>query len=341
LITILIFTISSCSNLLRKNEVTSKSLLESYSAAETTGDAGTWEGGFNCPKIYLSTNAAGDIDQGPAKIQGKNFVDANNSENRDGLVLEFVNSFAPTLEFTNVATLISGKKYYIPWRNIIPEFSFTNPTLSNKYVRGHIRTDKDISYQLTIYFPFAYMSTPVSDDNGNAITKRINEKANQVRDTIKVSKEVINMTFPEYKTAKENILRINVGAQNLNKEIDKVQKNIKTVALENQARKKTLEMLTKQYAVDSIKVEALKNQIDKNNDEIIQSNSGIKAMTDSIDTLTKSKDDPKAQLTRATKKSDGLIVAAASKFIVLDTLAPEMLPTIKLSKQGFIDLKEN
>jgi hypothetical protein len=134
LITILIFTLSSCSNLLRKSEETYESLLENYSQAKVTADAGTWNNGFNCPSILLSKNGGGYFDQGPARIQGSKFVDQKNGENRDGLVLDFTNKFTPSQEFPIVARIISGKKYYIPWRNIKPNFKFTDPTLSNKYI---------------------------------------------------------------------------------------------------------------------------------------------------------------------------------------------------------------
>ena len=341
LITILIFTLSSCSNLLRKSEETYESLLENYSQAQVTADAGTWNDGFNCPSIFLSKNGAGYFEQGPARIQGLKFVDAKNGENREGLVLDFVNKFVPTQDFPNISRIISGKKYYIPWRNIKSNFKFTDPTLNNKYIEGNILTDGNVSYQLKIVFPFAYFSTPVTNDNGNAIEKRINDQSVQIRNTIRISKEVINRTFPEYKNAKENIMRLNEGTASIDKQIVAINKQIKIVIKENDDRKKTFVMLSAQSDKQSISVEALKNQIDKTNEEIIQNNANIKAMTKSIDTLNKSKADPKAQLAKATKDSDDVLKVAVTKFNELNSLAPEMVNQIKLSKQGFEGLKHN
>ena len=342
LITILIFTLSSCSNLLRKTEEKSESLLQNYVTAEiSTTDGGNWATGFDCPSVYLSLNGGGHVNQGAARIQGAKLIDDKNPDNKNGLLLEFTKPIPNSLQMKQVAVKISGNKFYIPWRYFKPDFKFTNPFLNNKYIQGDLVTDAKTPFNLKINFPYALFTTYVSDDNGNQIRERINKKATETRRSIHIAKEILNVSYPAFKSSRTDIMKISLGAKVIDEQIMTLKANINDLIKNNDIKKKTVATLSQKHSKQYIEAELVKNQIAKINQQIIQGNADIKALADSVSTLLKSKENPKPQLDKEKKTQDAALKKAEEKYNLLKIAAPERMKEIIESKNAFASLKAN
>jgi hypothetical protein len=307
----------------------------------STTDGGNWATGFDCPSIYLSLNGKAHVNQGAARIQGAKLLDDTNLENKNGLLLEFKTPISNSLQFKQVAIKLSGNKYYIPWRYFKPEFTFTNPTLDNKYLQGDLVTDAKTPFNLKIIFPYALFTTYVSDDNGNKIRARINKKAMETRRAIHIAKEILNVTYPAFKSSKSDIAKINLGNKAIDDQIMTLKANINDAIKNNDIKKKTIELLTQKHSKQYIAAELLKNQITKINQEIIQGNSDIKALAGSITTLRASRDNPTPQLDKEKKTQNASLKLAEEKYNLLKIAAPERMIQIIASKNGFTNLKKS
>jgi len=341
LITILLIAVSTCSNLKRTEAETSlEAMLKSYSTSETTAEGGNWKIGFECPKILLAPSGQEYKDQGPAHIQGEKFLDNTITENQNGLVLTFKAPFGIGSLMPSVSKQISGNKHYIPWRNVDPVFTFIDPFLDSKYIQGKVVTDAGQSYNFRIVLPFKYIGSYITDEEGNKIRKRINEKAEQIRDIIRVNKEHIYILYPQYRIQKENVLKIMAGAAKIDAEVKSIQSKITKQMAENDAKKKSRDKLAQDAQKQNIAVQAIKEKIDKVKEEIHQGNASIKALSNSIVSLKESKKNPQAEIAKADKISKDTFQGVLKRFADLDTNAVDMRAIIVKAQKGFRLMQE-
>jgi len=345
LIAILILTVSACSNLLRTEKTEVDATFKSLVKAQVTANGGDWTKGFNCPEILLSTKGGKDVNQGEAHIEGIQFLE-NKGDNLLGLVLTFKKPVAPNSLMSQVSKVIAGNKIYIPWRFLLHNFSYTNPFFNNKFIKGDLVNDQRVPFQLTIKFPYAYTTSYINDEQGNAIRKRMNSKSHEIHGNIRSAKEYIDRRFPAYKNANNDINNIKNGQKKIDEQILKNQGEIENIKKNNAAKEIELKKLTIEFNKAYIEAQANGLQIHKLNNEITETNAAVKAMSDSVTALNKSKNDPKIETDNANKAVQTIGKKADAHYNNLLKVANEKSASINASRAGFMatrtpDFKSN
>ena len=327
LICLLVLTVTLCSNLKRESE-----------SLASDGD-GNWATGYNCPNIMLNISGKDLLPQGRAKIQGKLFVDPNNSDNKQGLVIVFKNAIAQNSLIPQVATQISGNKYSIPWRYVTNTFEYTNPNFSNKFIKGKLQNDQGTIFDLSIVLPYNWPTGYINDEEGNLIRKRINEKGSQVRSEIVVAKNNINTLFPAYTIQKQNILTILNGVQGIDKEVGLIKKDI----LKKMADTDLKVISRKSLRVESKKIHQnymnLLSEIKNKSAIMYEGNANILAIRNSIESLEKGKKNPTLEISKAKTLYNSAIKKADSAFVHLAKDAKDKENIIIKAAKDFAEMK--
>ena len=155
----------------------------------TDSGSGTFEAGYNCPKIEmkdLSVKGAKYQNLGGAKIYPVNILKPTTEEDKVGLVLDF--SAPPTGPFATLLHKVNGNKYFLPLRRMM-QFWYHSYFLLSKFLEGWFINDNDKKkYAVKIELPYRIFGNFVSDAQGNKIVSGLNTQ-------IKVVKERINQDY--------------------------------------------------------------------------------------------------------------------------------------------------
>ena len=316
-------------------EETFKSLV----VATTSANGGNWETGFNCPSIMLSLGAGKLVDQGPALIQGAKLAE-NSTDNFNGLVLQFEKPIATNSLIAQISTIISGNKIYIPWRILESNFVFVNPWFDNKYVKGAIKTDSGVAYNIKINFPYAMVGTWISDDKGNAIRARINTRATNNHASIRMHREYIKRQYPAYINAKRDEINLAKGQGLIDGKIVDLKAQIEVINTKNLAIKNELVGLNINYNREYVNGKAADRQVAKVDNDISENNASVKAMSDSIKILSASKLDPSVQQAAATKKAGEHAASVEIEYATLIRNAEAKMSSINSSKAAWLGEKK-
>jgi len=134
--------------------------------------SGSWETFYDCPRINIRELNKNYISQGSAKIYGELIEKPITTEDKLGLVFDF--NSTPGDVIKNIGTLVSGNKYYIPYRNFNGNFIYTNPSQANKYIEGSFISDDAKHYEIKIEFPFKKVGRFINDTDSKRIMNAIN-----------------------------------------------------------------------------------------------------------------------------------------------------------------------
>ena len=348
LICLLILSVTLCSNLKREESETEngassslESMLKTFTEAETTAEGGSWAKGFHCPFIFLTPAGQSEQNQGAAMIQGKLFVDPNIPENKQGLILNFEKPLSQNTIFPQVASNVSGNKYFIPWRFVKGNFQYTNPMLSYKYIKGNLQNDQGISFDLKIVLPYKYIGHYISDSEGNQIRSRMNEEGRKVRTAIAVAKNNINTLYPAYNIHKENVLKIMKGVAGIDTEVARIKKNLLATIAGNTARKITRGRLARDAIRRHVVTMKIRSEMNKIVSGISNGNAHIKAISSSIVNLKLGKLNPAIQIAKANKVSAAAFKETLMKFAEIDKVAVDKRATIGLAQKEWRYMKGN
>jgi len=251
-----------------------------------TEGSGSWDTFFDCPRINIADDKGTFASQGSAKIYAKNIENPSSVEDKLGLVFDFNSSPGPLL--VKVGTLISGNKYYIPYRYFDANLYYDNPSQDNKSIGGSFRSDDKKLYKIKIEFPFKRTGWFISDDEGRRILNAINTQSTNQKNIVTNLKSNINgqtSRYIEKKTQldaalkgsnefKALITKKESDAGELKKKIDSSQSN-------SDSLKKTIDDARKN----------LDDQISKFNDLQNSINMDSKTYNEIMDAVEKSKND--------------------------------------------------
>ena len=339
LITILIITLTLCSKLRRTETDTEvEATFKSFVTATVTETGGNWDKGFNCPSIFVSQGEGKEVDQGPAHIQGVKLIE-DKVLNRNGLILNFVKPIAPNSLMAQISQKISGNMIYIPWRFLEPNFVFEDPLFDNKNISGNLKTDSDVNYHLKINFPYAYLTTYLEADKGNKIRGHINYIAQNNRATIRSAREAIKRSYPEYRNAKSDAENLTKGQALIDGKLVSNMAEIEVIKKNNGLFTREIAEIDIQHSKEYAALQAANAQVVKINHLIRETNANVKAMSDSIITLNKSKSDPKVQMSKAKNEEKENARKVEIEYTKLLQNTPEKAAEINGSKAAWMGIR--
>ena len=136
--------------------------------------------------------------------------------------------------------------------------------------------------------------------------------------------------------AKNDEANITKGQKLIDVNIQKNQANIDVIKKNNDLIAREIGPMVAQYNKEYIASIAAKGKNIKIDNEITETNAAIKALSDSIATLNKSKDDPKMQTSLAKKKEAENAGKAELEYNLLLVFAPERAKEINASRAAFM-----
>ena len=335
LITILVITSTMCASLRREETETEfEATMKNLNQATVTASGGNWENGFNCPSIMLSQGEGKEVNQGAAHIQGIKMMEWK-GQNVNGLVLNFEKPIAPNSFMSQISKKIAGNQIYIPWRFVENNYIFDNPYFNNKNISGDIKNDAGASFHMKINFPYALLTTYVEDDKGNKIRARVNQLSTYFQSRINETKEFINMKYPEYARAKKDAEQLAKGAALIDGKVKILTAEQDDIKKNNGLAVRALVGMRITYNKEYVASQAANAQIAKIDNQISETNAMIKAMSDSISNLGKSKSEPQVQISAAKKEAAEGAKKADAEYNVLLKNTPGRTAEINASRAAW------
>jgi len=228
-----------------------------------------------------------------------------------------------------------GKTFVLPWRYIVRS-SFEDPFASNKILALEIRNDKNDTYDIKIKMPFKYISSYISNEEGNKIRGRINSKSMEVRDDIKHQKDEIVENYARSKQLFTNVFRIKEGEKMIKKQIDGNTARSADIDKAIAASEIKINKLKQEYTTFLSEATFHRMQIHKLGSDIIDNNVVIKSLSESITNLKAAKTNPVNEQNKATNEKNAIDKQANIHFDKLVKLVPGKSKIIGLARTKFL-----
>lgn len=254
-----LIALSLCASLERVTRTKSKTETKSQTK-EYNGD-GSWNGGFNAPKMDISRPSDGSV----LATSGRYSFNASKFSSKDGWVFKMDNIPAEIQKFVQVN---AQGNTYIPWRYFNDVASGKLPQ-SYKYIFGSVTNDEGLNLKITFYMPWAAIGNYITTEEVSSLRDSINGWKDAQKTEISTSKKQIYTLYQNMvgsKKAKDTAtqdaatVKATLEAAILNNQnlIKQHQTNAK--ALNDSINKATVEITNIQAQID-----ALQNIINENN----------------------------------------------------------------------------
>lgn len=318
-----------------------KSLLQAYSMVKTKWNgSGSFKLGLGCPGILLGQNGQQLSNQGAALMQGAKLFDVKDEFNNRGLVLDFYKPLAQNSVFSKVSINISSNKYYIPWRYFYGVFTYENPTLSFKNIKGILINDAGDEFKLQINLPYKYFGYYINDEDAIKIKDRINSQGRHFISELRAAKDEINNIYPKYDAQKENEIQILQGAAKINVRIGLLKKQITFKQKENEKRLASEKNLKRDLNAMKEQLNILEKKLNAKKSQIVEGNSEISSLATSIEDLNKSKTNPQDKIQKATRMHNQVEQDARKLFGTLITYAISRQNDVKAAHSFWLKYNE-
>jgi hypothetical protein len=139
--------------------------------------SGSWDGGYECPGIVIvkaDQTFNYDTKQRVTFYAGS-FEAPPTSQDKIGWVFKMGSAPSGLLGQVMVQVPGSSTKWYIPYRWLSGDFTYTNPWNDYKYIEGYVSNDSKVNYRFRLLLP--YLTGPrwaINDEEGKKIAGFLN-----------------------------------------------------------------------------------------------------------------------------------------------------------------------
>ena len=293
---------------------------------KSTEGSGSWDTFYECPRINIAKANGNYEDQGAAKIFAKNILGATVNEDKLGLVFEFKNG--PAEAFKKIATLVSGTKYYIPYRYFSSEIAFGNPLLNNKYLEGTLTGDDKVHYKIKIDLPYKSSGHFLNDKEGRKMATAINFRSVTQKSTVKDLKSNISGQTSAYIEKKKQLDAVQKGEEELKKVLNAQEKEATEMKGKMDSRKTEIENQKKVISEDKIKVFDAETKLQKLQDTLNADTAKYNQITGTIAKEKTNKISVEDKVKNFQKDVDDVNTKLGKDFANLRNTAPVRKPEI-------------
>lgn len=306
-----------------KNENSEKSETQLWKATEGSG---SWDTFYDCPRIFFAEGKGNYQNQGSAKIFAKSIVNASTNEEKLGLVFEF--GKAPGALFKKVATLISGNKYYVPYRYFSGDISYGNPSMNNKYLEGSLTSDDKVNYRMKIDLPYKRIGYFLDDEEGRKMASSINSRTLNQKSTVKDLKSNITGQTSEFVEKKKQLDAAQKGEEELKKVLEAQEKEANELKDKMNAKKTEIENQKKAINEEKLKVAQAEAKLQKLQDSLTADTAKFNQITDTIQREKTSKATVEQKVKSFQNELNAVNTKLGQNFGNLRTTAPIRKPEI-------------
>ena len=311
-----------------KNKNEKKEKTEIFKGTEGSG---SWETFYDCPRINFSQGNQDYQDQGSAKIYAQTITKPKSNEEKLGLVFEF--SKAPGALFKNLATLISGNKFYVPFRYFSGDISYTSPWFGNKFLEGSLTGDnKKEHYRIKIELPYKRIGEFISDEQGRNIGSAINKNTVAQKSTVRDLKSNITGQTSAYIEKKKQVNAAQKGEEELKKVLDAQKKEANSLKEKMNTRKTEIESQKKAITEEKMKVQEAETKLNKLQDSLSADNTKYSQITATIEKEKTNKASVEEKVKSFQNDANTLNTKLEQHFGNLKNAAPIRKPEIELGE---------
>jgi hypothetical protein len=225
--------------------------------AKTKDDgSGTWADGYNCPGFLVVTGSTAfndDQRKGKGKFFAAKLETPVTAEEKLGWTFDMT-AQAPSDPLTKIMVKIgTTNNYYIPFRWLSSDFSYTNPS-GYKYLEGWVTNDSKEVFHLRVLLPYKTISWYINDDEGKKIAGLLNTKRNEHKNIVDAKKSGANTAANAYISNKPLFDASSGSATALKAEQDKQKAQVVTLTTDQATKQAT-------YDTNQAKITDLESQL--------------------------------------------------------------------------------
>lgn len=306
------------------------------SRAQDAG-SGNWDNGYVCPQVYIQEGSNGWKDQGEAKIMAPQIENPTSDVNKLGLNFAFTNKPAANSFIVKIGTKVNDKTYYIPYRYLQGDMSYTNPVRECKNLISAFVADNKNKYSLKINLPYATFGWYIKDDQANKILKKINSRAVEASGSVISNKNVIASYAEKYLQKKALLDAASKDKAALDKQIADQKKQAEKLKADLEAIKSQIEEAKKAVYAKQKEIQSANAQLSAANAAV----TNVSTQMNNIELAVRGLATPnEEQLEKNKKAFDAVKATCDGQYEVLKKEISSKVADFNKSKAGLEALDE-